>query len=161
MADDLRPPNGSILRRGTGMTSNLPLDHAAMAVLPPSECLRRLAAATVGRVAFVEQGEPVILPVNHGMDGESVVFRTAPGSKLVAAENELPVAFETDGYDEVRRSGWSVLIRGTATTVEDQEEVRRLNSLGVEPWADLAERKKWVRIRAFSLTGRETVHPYR
>ena len=143
------------------MSNLLPLDHAGLAVLPPAECLRRLGAATVGRVAFVEQGEPVILPVNHGMDGDSVVFKTAPGSKLEAADNELPVAFEIDGYDDERRSGWSVVIRGTATTVDDQDEVKRLNSLGVDPWADLAERKNWVRIRAFSLTGREVVHPFR
>jgi len=89
------------------------------------------------------------------------VFKTAPGSKLEAADNELPVAFEIDGYDDERRSGWSVVIRGTATTVDDQDEVKRLNSLGVDPWADLAERKNWVRIRAFSLTGREVVHPFR
>lgn len=141
--------------------ADLPLDHASLAILPAAECLRRLKTAPLGRLAFVEQGEQVILPVNHSMDGDSVVFRTAPGSKLNAADNELPVAFEIDGYDEGRRSGWSVVVRGTATIVDDQEDVRRLNSLGVEPWADLTERKNWVRIRTSSLTGREIVHPYR
>ena len=28
------------------------------------------------------------------------------------------------------------MVRGVATTVEDQEEVKRLNLLGVWPWAD-------------------------
>jgi len=143
------------------MSTSLPLDHSGLGVLSKEECLRRLRTASVGRVAFVDQGEPVILPVNHGMDGEAVVFLTAPGSKLVAADSEMPVAFEVDGYDADRRAGWSVVIRGTATTVEDQADLERLKLIGVSPWADLAERTHWVRIRAYSLTGRQVVHPTR
>jgi nitroimidazol reductase NimA-like FMN-containing flavoprotein (pyridoxamine 5'-phosphate oxidase superfamily) len=143
------------------MSKYMSLDHAGLGVLSHEECLHQLRRAQVGRIAFVENGEPVILPVNHGLDGEVVVFRTAPGAKLFAAEAELPVAFEVDGYDVDRRSGWSVVLRGTATAVENPEDVARLNLLGVEPWADLAERKNWVRIRAFSMTGRQVVHPYR
>ena len=130
-------------------------------MLPRDECLARLAGARVGRVAFVTQGDPVILPVNHGMDGESVIFRTATGTKLLAADREQRVAFEVDGFDPDRRAGWSVMVRGIATSVEDQDEVERLNLLGVWPWADLVERTHWVRIRTYSMTGRQTVHPAR
>ena len=158
---DLSAKALSSIERGCAMSTSLPLDHSGLGVLSNEECLRRLRAARVGRVAFVERGEPVILPVNHGLDGEAVVFLTAPGSKLVAADNELPVAFEVDGYDADRRAGWSVVIRGTATTVDDQSDVARLNLIGVSPWADLAERTHWVRITAYSLTGREVVHPAR
>ena len=119
-----------------------------MGVLPRDECLFRLRGSRVGRVAFISQGDPVILPVNHGMDGESVIFRTATGTKLLAADAD-------------RRAGWSVMVRGVATSVEDQEEVKRLNLLGVWPWADLVERTHWVRIRTYSMTGRQTVHPAR
>ncbi len=143
------------------MTTSLPLDHSGLAVLPREECVRRLATARVGRVAFVSQGDPVILPVNHGMDGESVIFRTANGSKLLAGDSELPVAFEVDGYDVDRRSGWSVLVRGVAVTVADPADVARLNLLGVWPWADLVERTHWIRIRTYSITGRQTVHQAR
>src|SRR6476469_1728102 len=107
------------------MSTSLPLDHSGLGVVSKEECLRRLRTASVGRVAFVDQGEPVILPVNHGMDGDAVVFLTAPGSKLLAAEDEMPVAFEVDGYDSDRRAGWSVLVRGSATIVEEQAAVDR------------------------------------
>ena len=140
------------------MTSYLALDHAGLAVLPHEECLRRLRQAQVGRIAFIDQGEPVILPVNHRVDGDAVVFRTAPGAKLFAADTELPVAFEVDNFDADRRAGWSVVVRGTATIVDDEAEIARLTLLGVEPWANLTERKNWVRIRAYSVTGREVVH---
>ena len=139
--------------------SSSPLDHSGLGVLPLEECRRRLQAAKVGRVSFVDQGEPVILPVNHALDGEAVVFRTAPGSKLTAADNELPVAFEVDGFDEDHRTGWSVVIGGKATTVEEPAQLARLDLLGVSPWAGLAERTHWVRIRPYSMTGREIIYP--
>ena len=143
------------------MTTSLPLDHSGMGVLTRDECYERLRTARVGRLAFVNQGDPVILPVNHGLDGEAIVFRTAPGSKLLAGDAERRVAFEVDGFDADRRSGWSVLVRGTATTVENQQEIERLNRLGVWPWADLVERTHWIRIATYSVTGRQTVHPSR
>lgn len=143
------------------MNTSLSLDHSGLGVLSHEECLRRLNSARVGRVAFVENGEPIILPVNHVVDGESVVFRTALGAKLAAAEDGVPAAFEVDAYDVDRWAGWSVVIRGVASVVEDPAEVARLATLGVSPWANLVERKNWVRIRAYSLTGREIVHPAR
>lgn len=140
---------------------SLPLDHSGMAVLGMDECLDRLRKSRVGRLAFMERGEPMILPVNHGMDGNHVMLRTAPGSKLLAAQNELPVAFEVDGFDADRRAGWSVLVRGVADTVDDPAEIARLSRLGVWPWADMTERNRWIRIRATSITGRVIVHPDR
>jgi nitroimidazol reductase NimA-like FMN-containing flavoprotein (pyridoxamine 5'-phosphate oxidase superfamily) len=139
------------------MTS-LPLDHSGLGVLSTEECLDRLRSARVGRIAFVSDGEPVILPVNHGMDGDAVVFRTDAGSKLIAADDELPVAFEVDGFDPDRRTGWSVLLRGVATSVLDPVETARLDQLGVWPWADMVERRHWVRIRGYQMSGRRVVH---
>ncbi len=141
------------------MTSpSLPVDHAGLAVLSNQECLLRLRAAPLGRIAFMSGGDPVILPVNHGMDGDTIVFRTNPGSKLFAADNELSVSFEIDGSDPDQRSGWSVVVSGVATRVEDPADIARLNLLGIEPWANVVERMYWVRIRTYMLTGRQVVH---
>ena len=54
----------------------------------------------------------MVLPVNHAVDGQDVVFRTAHGSKLSAAEGQAVVAFEVDACDPQTRSGWSVLVHG-------------------------------------------------
>ena len=137
-----------------GTTARLSTDHAGLDVLPLAQCLHHLRAAQVGRVAFVHDGEPLILPVNHGLDGEAVVFRSSPGSKLAAAQDELPVAFEVDGIDVDRQTGWSVVVRGTATAVVDPTVIDRLDRLGVWPWARATERRHWVRIRAYEITGR-------
>ena len=73
-------------------------------MLPFERCMELLAAVPVGRVSFFADGEIVVLPVNHVMDGPDPVFRTARGSKLSAAEGLNVVAFEADGYDERTRT---------------------------------------------------------
>jgi Pyridoxamine 5'-phosphate oxidase len=88
------------------------LDHAGLETLPFALCLRLLASVPVGRVGFVADGEVQVLPVNHVLDGQDVVFRTAHGSKLSAAEGEKPITFEVDDYDERTHSGWSVVVTG-------------------------------------------------
>lgn len=141
--------------RDAGRSSDMGADHAGLDVLSFDDCLRHLRTARVGRVAFVADGEPVILPVNHGMDGDSIVFRSSPGAKLSAAEDGQPVAFEVDNFDSDRHSGWSVVVRGTASTITDRDEAQRLTRLGVWPWAESVERRHWVRIRPFEITGRQ------
>jgi len=133
-----------------------PTDHAGLEALPFDTCLRLLASVPLGRVGFYADGEMVILPVNHAMDGHDVVFRTAGGSKLTAAEEQDLVAFEADDYDQRTRSGWSVLVTGRAAVVYEEAEIGRLGRLGLHPWATAVERPFWIRIRPASVTGRRT-----
>ena len=119
--------------------SRYPADHAGLEVLPYDECLRLLATVPVGRVSFFADGEIVVLPVNHVMDGHDPVFRTARGSKLSAARGQDVVAFEADAYDERTRSGWSVLVNGRAHAIYEGPEIQRLSRLGLHPWVS-AER---------------------
>lgn len=140
----------------TTETQAYPLDRSGMQVLPVQECLERLAAAPIGRIAFVQNGEPVILPVNHGVHGTSVVFRSPLGSKLFAADRGQPVSFETDFADPELRTGWSVVVRGVAEIVDDPVEIARLDGLGIRPWA-IKGPTDWVRIRSYEVSGRQMV----
>ncbi|WP_157695599.1 pyridoxamine 5'-phosphate oxidase family protein [Nakamurella panacisegetis] len=134
-----------------------PLDHAGLLILNKEECLRRIASARMGRVAFVLDGEQVILPINHELDGDEVVFLTDPGSLLAAVELGQPVAFEVDGLDEQRGAAWSVLFAGQARREESAEVTARLNKLGLRPWVRFVARPHWVRITATTISGRETL----
>jgi uncharacterized protein len=136
--------------------SGQPTDHAGLETLPFDVCLRLLASAPIGRVGFCADGEIVILPVNHAVDGHDVVFRTARGSKLTAAGDQDLIAFEADNYDLQTRSGWSILVTGRASVVYDEAEVKSLNRLNLHPWATSVEHPFWVRIRPTSVTGRCT-----
>jgi nitroimidazol reductase NimA-like FMN-containing flavoprotein (pyridoxamine 5'-phosphate oxidase superfamily) len=131
-----------------------PTDHAGLETLPFDACLQLLASVPLGRVGFYADGEMVILPVNHAMDGQDVVFRTARGSKLTAAEEQDLVAFEADDYDQQTRSGWSVLVTGRAAVVYEEAEIQRLDRLDLHPWATAVAHPFWVRIRPTSVTGR-------
>jgi nitroimidazol reductase NimA-like FMN-containing flavoprotein (pyridoxamine 5'-phosphate oxidase superfamily) len=132
-----------------------PADHAGLEILPFEKCLQLLATVPVGRVSFFADGEIVVLPVNHVMDGQDPVFRTARGSKLSAAESQNVVAFEADGYDERTRTGWSVLVNGRAHAVYEETEIQRLSRFGLRPWVSAADRPFWIRIRPASITGRQ------
>ena len=130
-----------------------PVDHAGLETLPFDECLRLLASVPLGRIGFRADGEVVILPVNHAVDGQDIVFRTARGSKLAAAGDRDQVAFEADD-DERTRSGWSVLVNGRAEPVLQDAQIRRLERLDLHPWATAVQRPFWVLIRPTSVTGR-------
>ena len=134
-----------------------PIDHAGLEILPFAACLRLLASVPVGRVGFLADGEIVILPVNHLMDGPDVIFRTGSGSKLCSVDGKNLIGFEADHYDAMTRSGWSVVISGFTEVVESDAEIDRFERLGLQSWGGAAARDPhWIRIRPASVTGRRT-----
>jgi nitroimidazol reductase NimA-like FMN-containing flavoprotein (pyridoxamine 5'-phosphate oxidase superfamily) len=127
-----------------------PVDHAGMEVLTWDECLRLAASEPVGRIAFLSDGDPIVLPVNHTMVDHFVVFRTITGTKLSAVELGMPVAFEVDRYDPKTLGGWSVLFRGKAEEL-DADDMRDLDLLS---WVEEPIRDRFVRIQPDIVTGR-------
>lgn len=133
------------------------VDHAGLEILSFADCLRLLDSVPVGRVGFLADGEVVILPVNHVMDGPDVIFRTAAGSKLSSVGSRFLVGFEADQYDALTHSGWSVVISGFIEVVESDDEIERFERLGLQSWGGAAARDPhWIRIRPTSITGRRT-----
>lgn len=118
-------------------------------------CLRVLRRNRVGRLGFVRFDVPVLLPVNYGVDAEGrIAFRTARGSKLWVAENEvLSAAFEVDEHDVDADSGVAVVVSGPMTAVTDLVEIAALETLGVTPFATAIERPTWVRITPRDIEG--------
>jgi nitroimidazol reductase NimA-like FMN-containing flavoprotein (pyridoxamine 5'-phosphate oxidase superfamily) len=131
--------------------------HAGNVVLEDlsrEECLAHLARTPVGRVGGVAHGRPFLFPVNYLLDGETVVFRTEPGTKLEGAGFGR-VAFEIDGIDESAKLGWSVIVQGVGAEITEMidDHSERLRELGVVPWAP-GEKAHWVAIQAESITGK-------
>lgn len=134
---------------------------AELRKLSRAECLELLARHNLGRLAVNgPQGAPIIRPVNYVFDrsSQSVVFRTAPGSKFHALLGTVHAAFEIDGIDQSSRTGWSVIIRGVASEVTDRAETARLDKFGLESWAP-DEKPHWMHIRAWTVSGRRIVVP--
>ena len=104
--------------------------------LTEAECLDRLAAATVGRVAFVTPQGLQVIPVNYRLSGRVLMVSTTPGSSLAQlGEMGRPVTFEVDYHGEDFALAWSVLMQGTLETL-DQAGRRRLAELQppLRPW---------------------------
>jgi uncharacterized protein len=106
-------------------------------------------------VSVTEWDHPVIRPVNYVFDepSQSVLIRSALDSKLHALLRSARAAFEIDGTDPEGRVGWSVIIVGVSEEITNPAELRRIERLGLEPWAP-GHKGHWIRIRANTVSGR-------
>ena len=128
-------------------------DRHGLEVLPLAQCLTLLRSRPVGRLAYVDAGSPTVVPVNHLVDGATIVVRTEAGGKLDAALFGAAVAFQLDDHDAVRGTGWSVLVRGRAEILDDAERTGRFAS-ELESWALGDADATWIRIVPDEITGR-------
>ncbi|MFE6409282.1 helix-turn-helix domain-containing protein [Streptomyces sp. NPDC057837] len=121
--------------------------------LTEAECRALLASHGVGRLAVPADSGPLVVPVNYQVVDGAVVFRTGPGTTPAEADGHQ-VAFEVDRIDEAFSEGWSVLVRGPASTVTDPDEAARLDEQAYStPWAG-GPRELWLRIEPVAVTGR-------
>jgi nitroimidazol reductase NimA-like FMN-containing flavoprotein (pyridoxamine 5'-phosphate oxidase superfamily) len=118
------------------LEDSVPTSHD-LVELSHDECLRLLLThrPRLGRLAFTSQGRVLVFPMNFVLVDRRLYFRTAPGSKLLAALRIDRVTFEVDHVDDVWREGWSVLAFGRLREVTDPEELADLAHRPLRPWA--------------------------
>jgi uncharacterized protein len=109
--------------------------------------------AYVGRIGFVVDGRPLILPLNYLADDDSIVFCTGPGTKLSAIGGGAPVVFEVDDSRALYHAGWSVVVKGTAHEITDESRLDELRRGPLHSWATRSS-EHWVRISIEEVTGR-------
>jgi len=127
---------------------------AEMHTLSTPECLALLEGHHFGRLGFVSEGSPVILPVNYSFVEPSIVIRTGSGAKLDDTPLTL-VAFEIDEADPAGAWGWSVLVQGPAFDISDSvdEYSGALRDLPVDPRAP-GDKPYWLKVTARNVSGR-------
>ncbi|WP_345695092.1 pyridoxamine 5'-phosphate oxidase family protein [Kitasatospora terrestris] len=124
-----------------------------LADLAPWECWAKLSPGGVGRVALTTPEGPLILPVNYRVLDGTLVFRTGERGPLAAALGQR-IAVEVDRVDEALRTGWSVLVRGTANRFDGPAATAALRRRhNPEPWPG-GERELWLRVKPAVVTGR-------
>ena len=141
------------------MTDPGPVDPQGILRLDEEECWQFLARHWLGRVGLVHHDQPMVFPVSFALDGRSVVFRTAPGTKLSLAGVGVPAVFEVDEASQLFETGTSVMVHGTLHEVTDAKERERLSWLPLRTWAP-GDRDHFVRIDTQSVTGRRIGHPH-
>lgn len=120
--------------------------------LTATECWALLRSDSLGRIALAAGGEIDIFPVNYVVDeDETIVFRTAPGTKLAELTIRPAVAFEIDGA--VLGELFSVVVKGEARMLEGSEEIAAAARLPLEPWVPTVK-EHFIRITPSWVTGR-------
>ncbi|MBA2954925.1 pyridoxamine 5'-phosphate oxidase family protein [Nocardioides sp. MAH-18] len=111
-------------------------DESPVVELTPEECWELLGEHEFGRLAFTVVDEQHITPINYAVDrdalgNQTLLFRTAPGAKLLAVEIGAEVAFEIDDF--AGETAVSVVVRGHARHLGEDEE-HRAETLPLRPW---------------------------
>ena len=128
----------------------LPLETVEELTVPA--CWELLASTRVGRLAVCMSGLPGIFPVNFVVDEQTIVFRTAPGTKLSALKNSH-VAFEIDDYDPDDGHASSVIVEGRAAEITEAADWDRALGLPLFPW-HVSPKGHFVRITPDNVSGR-------
>lgn len=119
-------------------------------ILDTDTCWDLLAEAEIGRVVFTDD-DIEVFPVNFSIGGRSILFRSAPGSKLELVAGQPRVAFEVDHHDD--DIAWSVILWGTAERLEFDDEIEHSGVLGLVSWTP-DEKFNYVRITPDRVSGR-------
>jgi uncharacterized protein len=130
------------------------MDSSPITQLEPNQCWEHLRANTLGRLAISVGDEIDIFPINYVVDGDSLVFRTAPGTKLLEVTIAQSVALEIDGF--TANDAWSIVVKGSAARLELQSEIDAADKLPLVPWVPTLK-YTYVRIRPTTVSGREFV----
>lgn len=125
--------------------------EGAVRHLDEAECWDRLGEQELGRIVTHVAEVLDIFPVNYVVDGRSVVFRTAEGSKLFGLTVNDAVLFEVD--DHTVADAWSVVLRGHARVLESADEHTAAEALPLRPWVPTVK-YNFVRITPTRISGR-------
>jgi uncharacterized protein len=125
-----------------------------VSILSEEESWERLGSVALGRLVTSFAGEPEIFPVNFVVQGRTVLFRTAEGTKLFSAVANRTVLFEADDHNVVE--GWSVIVRGRAQLLKTDAEIAKAEHAQLLPWTATVK-NCYVRVIASDITGRHFV----
>jgi nitroimidazol reductase NimA-like FMN-containing flavoprotein (pyridoxamine 5'-phosphate oxidase superfamily) len=111
----------------------------------------------IGRLGVIVDGRPEIHPVNYAVAGEEILIRTDQGTKLSSALAG-PVVFEVDRLDPETRSGWSVMLHGTAELTSARAGRSGSQNRVLRSWREV-ELPQLLRIVPTRVTGRRIPAP--
>jgi nitroimidazol reductase NimA-like FMN-containing flavoprotein (pyridoxamine 5'-phosphate oxidase superfamily) len=125
--------------------------ESPVTLMTTEEAWEFLRQQEVGRLAVHVGGVLDIYPLTYAVDGETLVFLTAPGTKLLELTVNDQVAFEIDHYDD--REAKSVIVHGTAHRLEKMSDIAAAEAI---PLTSLipTTRTRYVRIVPTQVTGR-------
>ena len=107
------------------------MEDTSAGVLDEDACWDFLGTEEFGRLAFRMSDEQHIVPINYAVESGTLLFRTAPGDKLLAVAMGGEVAFEADRIQDEQAT--SVVVRGRARIL-GEDEAHRAELVALRPW---------------------------
>ncbi|MFK8025643.1 MAG: pyridoxamine 5'-phosphate oxidase family protein [Ilumatobacter sp.] len=131
------------------------VDDAAPYVerLTVPECWELLRVSPVGRIALPGDDEIEVFPVNFAVDGGTIVFRTAVGTKRTLIGDGVSCTFEVDHVAARAQLVWSIVLKGTATPLLRHDDLLDSLDLEVATW-QVGHKPTYVRLTPHSISGR-------
>jgi len=126
-------------------------DDQPITNLSESECWKLLAGVELGRLITNVAGQPEVFPVNFVTQDQTILFRTAEGTKLSSVVVNHHVVFEADDHDMTQ--GWSVIVKGRAHVLDTRTEIDEAEQAELLPWIPTLK-LHYVRVTASEITGR-------
>jgi nitroimidazol reductase NimA-like FMN-containing flavoprotein (pyridoxamine 5'-phosphate oxidase superfamily) len=119
--------------------------------LDEAECWELVRSREVGRIAYVDDRGPMVVPITFVVGEEYLLFRVAAYSEVARHLPDGRAAMEVDDIDYFTRSGWSVVVRGRVDVVNTDD----LPAEGERPtpWPK-GQRSLHLRLTPDAVTGR-------
>lgn len=92
-----------------------------METLDREEALQVLESAPVAHLGMIDDGEPYVTPMSFVVSSGCILFRTMAGRKLDALRENPVVCIEASRFDEETGDWKSVIVKGRAEEVEEDE----------------------------------------
>jgi nitroimidazol reductase NimA-like FMN-containing flavoprotein (pyridoxamine 5'-phosphate oxidase superfamily) len=124
-----------------------------MEILDDAASWQLLRSHVVGRMGVAVAGEVDIFPLNYLVHDDTIVFKTAQGSKLAALSANARVTFEIDGYSPESGDAFSVVIKGLAQPLQRFSEIYSAEDLPLFPW-NASPKEFFVKITPRQIAGR-------
>src|SRR3954468_378244 len=100
------------------------------------EAIELLTSKKVGRLGFLGEDGPQILPLNYVVIDEHVIIRTVAYGVVARSAIDQRVAFEVDDVDDFLQAGWSVLVVGPARLLSQAQHELLRQGPAPQPWAE-------------------------
>ncbi len=102
------------------------------------QCWSLLRHSSSGRLALSARALPVILPVQHYVDGRTIVMCIGSNPPFDPVVHDVVAAFAVESIDPVTATGWTVHVQGLIRRPDQPGRARRCPVgagliLGMEP----------------------------
>ena len=125
--------------------------HDEAQVLSETQCQDLLASESFGRVSLTMRALPVIMPINYGYLGGSVILGMGdgPARRAIAGGNVIALGVDSGNLTD---SFWTVLAIGRATEITDHTETTEFQRMGLTDLTG-APAEHYLQLRPDIMTG--------